>query len=123
MWLSRRNETQRRQEETAQVGRVTLPGDPAGAVLGAERRDMPVFGPGGYAWRPRAGQEILVVKAGADKEQPCAAGVREGGNLALAPGEIYIDSGGASIFLSNTGTISMWGDVLVNGKPVLVQEG
>lgn len=124
MWLSKQNETwMRRREEAVQMGRVTLSGDPAGAVLGAERRDMPVYGPGGYVWRPKAGQDVLVVKAGADGEQSCVAGARGRLDLALSPGEVYIYSGGASIFLSNTGTISLKGTVLVNGRPVMVQEG
>ena len=111
MWISRRKET--RQTERAQVGNVTVEG---------ERRDLPVYGPGGYVWRPSQGQEVLVVKAGADGEQPCVAGARGSLEVNLAPGEVYIHSGGGSIFISNGGVISMSGLVLVNGKPVLVKE-
>lgn len=77
---------------------------------------------GGYVWRPSQGQEVLVVKAGADGEQPCVAGARGSLEVNLAPGEVYIHSGGGSIFISNGGVISMSGLVLVNGKPVLVKE-
>ena len=120
MWISRRKET--RQTERAQVGNVTVEGRLVGAMLDGERRDLPVYGPGGYVWRPSQGQEVLVVKAGADGEQPCVAGARGSLEVNLAPGEGYIHSGGGSIFISNGGGISMSGLVLVNGKPVLVKE-
>lgn len=122
MWISRRNGTGSQRKESAQVGHVTVEGDLTGAMLDGERRGMPVYGPGGYVWRPSQGQEILVVKAGADGEQPCVAGARGGPEMNLAPGEVYIHSGGASILISNGGVISMSGLVLVNGKPVLVKE-
>ncbi len=122
MWLSRRTEAGRRREAAVQVGSVTLPGDPAGAVLDGERRDMPVYGPGGCVWRPAQGQEVLVVKAGTDGEQPCVAGVRCRADWNLAPGELLLYSGGASVYLSNSGVIAMSGDVRVNGKRVVVEE-
>ena len=50
MWISRRKET--RQTERAQVGNVTVEGRLVGAMLDGERRDLPVYGPGGYVWRP-----------------------------------------------------------------------
>ena len=50
------------------------------------------------------------------------AGARGSLEVNLAPGEVYIHSGGGSIFISNGGVISMSGLVLVNGKPVLVKE-
>ena len=46
MWISRRKET--RQTERAQVGNVTVEGRLVGAMLDGERRDLPVYGPGGY---------------------------------------------------------------------------
>ena len=109
MWLSRRTEAGRRREAAVQVGSVTLPGDPAGAVLDGERRDMPVYGPGGCVWRPAQGQEVL-------------AGVRCRADWNLAPGELLLYSGGASVYLSNSGVIAMSGDVRVNGKRVVVEE-
>ena len=87
MWISRRKET--RQTERAQVGNVTVEGRLVGAMLDGERRDLPVYGPGGYVWRPSQGQEVLVVKAGADGEQPCVAGARGSLEVNLAPGEVY----------------------------------
>ena len=123
MWMTERGGKRRETKEAARVGSVTLPGDPAGAVLDGERRELPVFGPGGYVWRPVQGQQVLVITAGPDGEQPCVAGMRDGIEWALAPGEVLIYSGGASILLRNDGLISILGTVLINGKAVMVEEG
>lgn len=52
MWISEQGRRRAEPDGTALVGRVTLPGDPAGVYLAGERRELPVFGPGGYVWRP-----------------------------------------------------------------------
>ena len=62
-------------EAAADLGLVTLGGDPAGVYLGGERRWVAVCAPGGYQWRPRTGDQVLVVKAGDQREIPCLAGV------------------------------------------------
>ena len=50
MWLSQKRPE--RWESPAQVGVVTLEGDPAAVYQSGERRDLPVFAPGGYCWCP-----------------------------------------------------------------------
>ena len=70
MWTAERNRNPRSGEPAAELGRVTLGGDPAGVSLGGERRWIGVYGPGGYSWRPTAGDKVLVLKAGADGETP-----------------------------------------------------
>ena len=50
MWISEQGRRRAEPDGTALVGRVTLPGDPAGVYLAGERRELPVFGPGGYVW-------------------------------------------------------------------------
>lgn len=115
MWLSQKRAE--RWESPAQVGVVTLEGDPAAVYQSSERRDLPVFAPGGYCWRPALGAEVLVLKTGAQGEGACVAGTRITANV--APGEVRIQSeGGASITLGADGTIRLEGDVLVNGVPL-----
>ena len=116
MWISRQGMSRDGRQEAARVGVVSLPGDPAAVLLDGERRQVPVFAPGGYQWQPMRGERVLVVKAGPDGEQPCAAGVR---------GEVVLYSGGgaASIRIRNDGVISMSGTVFVNGLPVMVEGG
>lgn len=123
MWISEQNRRKDESEGTALVGQVTLPGDPAGVYLAGERRDLPVFGPGGYVWRPEREDQVLVLKTGRAGEQPCVAGVRGKPDWELAPGEVYLHCGAASIHLRSDGVIAMRGTVLVNGLPVMVEEG
>ena len=99
-----------------------MPGDPAGVYLAGERRELPVFGPGGYVWRPEEGEQVLVLKTGQAGEAPCVAGQACGQDWNLAAGEVLIYSGSASVRIGGGG-IRLTGDVLVNGKPVLTGEG
>lgn len=116
MWLSQQRAEVRREETTAETGPVTLGGDPAGVYLSGERRGLPVFSPGGYQWRPAAGQEVLVLKAGADRESPCVVGVRQTGTP--EPGETYLFSqgGASSIRLRPDGLLNLAGRICVNGE-------
>ena len=115
MWTSERR-LERRAEESAALGQVTLGGDPAGVFLGGERRWLPVYSPGGYCWRPALGAEVLVLKTGAQGEGACVAGTRTQADV--KPGEVRIQAeGGASITLGRDGTIRLEGTVLVNGAP------
>ena len=61
MWISEQNRRLRAEEPAAQLGRVTLGGDPAAVDLGGERRQLAVYAPGGYAWRPAPGDRVLVL--------------------------------------------------------------
>ena len=120
MWIAERE--RRRAEESraaALVGQVTLDGDPAGVYLDGERRDLPVFGPGGYVWRPAAGQQVLVIKAGQQGEAPCVAGALCGEQWQLEPGEVLIHNGEASIRLRMDGTVAVTGSMTLNGRAVM----
>ena len=66
MWTAERNRNVRSGEPAAELGCVTLGGDPAGVSLGGERRWIGVYGPGGYSWRPTSGDKVLVLKTGAE---------------------------------------------------------
>ena len=113
MWIADRREN-RRTEESAALGQVTLGGDPAGVFAGGERRWMPVYSPGGYRWRPRAGEKVLVVRAGEERESPCVAGVRqEAGEL--EPGEVRLTGGSGGVRLYSGG-VALTGGVTVNGQ-------
>ena len=72
MWISEQGRRRPQADGTALVGQVTLPGDPAAVYLDGERRELPVYGPGGYIWRPAKDQQVLVLKTGAAGEAPAA---------------------------------------------------
>ena len=115
MWLSQQRREMTRRENPAETGKVTLEGDPAGVYLSGERRNVCVYSPGGYQWAPAQGQDILVLKVGADGESPCAVGVRQ--QSELAPGEVCVSNadGQASMHLTQDGTLALQGQVTVNG--------
>lgn len=121
MWMAEQHR-RRKPEDGARIGCVTLAGDPAGVCLDGERRELPVFGPGGYLWRPAREDQVLVIKTGTDGEAPCVAGKRNEGAETLGEGEVLICSSGASIRLGRDGTVSIAGRVLVNGKEIMTRE-
>ena len=114
MWISDRRRTTPSREAVADLGQVTLSGDPAGVFLGGERRWLPVFAPGGYRWRPQVGQQVLVLKAGLEGEAPCVAGVQQPQD-GLEPGEIRL-SGGSGELRLNSGGVALSGPVTINGQ-------
>ena len=87
MWTSERNGKRPIGEAPAELGTVTLGGDPAGISMGGERRWLPVFTPGGYSWRPTVGDKVLVLKTGSQKENPCIVGMQQQADD-LGPGEV-----------------------------------
>ena len=119
MWLSQRKSKTKDSGLTPQVGRVTLEEKEIGVWADGERRELPVFGPGGYHWRPCVDQEVLVLKTGGAGEAPCVAGARS--DTDLEPGEVCIRArGGAAITLRGNGTIWLEGKVMINGVPLAV---
>ena len=116
MWMARPRGKDLLEEPVAQGGQVTLAGSPAGVVLEGERRNLPLFGPGGYRWAPGRGDQVLVVKTGPE-ESPALVGVRQ--EEALEPGEVYLSvAEGAGIRLKPDGTIALTGKITVNGQEV-----
>lgn len=124
MWLSSRARARHGPEDVAEVGRVTLEGDPAGVYLSSERRSLPLFGPGGYFWRPTKDQEVLVLKTGRDGESPCIVGARCGDpGVVLSPGEALITNGAqtAAVWLRDDGSVEIsGGSMTFNGRGLML---
>lgn len=114
MWTSERNRNPRVGDPAAELGTVTLGGDPAGVSLGGERRWLTVYGPGGYSWRPTVGDRVLVLKAGAEGEAPCILGTTQKGD-GLKPGEVRLSGGDSAVHLGQS-RLSLSGQVYVNGE-------
>ena len=98
MWTSQRDRNLRVQEPAAEMGTITMGGDPAGVSLGGERRWLNVYGPGGYSWRPTSGDKVLVLKAGAEGESPCILGTTQDAED-LKPGEVRLTGMECSLHL------------------------
>ncbi len=115
MWTSGKGRPLAVQEPEAELGTVTLGGDPAAVLVGGERRTLPVYSPGGYCWRPAPGDRVLVLKTGSEREEPCVVGkVQTGG--ALAPGEVRLSGGGAAAVHVTGAAVDLLGQVRVNGR-------
>lgn len=68
MWLAKQQKRET-EEVLPAVGAVTIGGDAPAVELDSERRDLAVYAPGGYRWRPTPGQKVLVLKA----DEGCAS--------------------------------------------------
>ena len=113
MWLARQRASERKREAVSEEGSVTA-GSPTSVYLEGERRNVPVFGPGGYCWRPGSGQAVLVLKTGEEGEQPCVLGCRVE-DRKLQPGEVSVFAGGSEVRLKENGEVALTGTVTVNG--------
>ena len=77
---------------------------------------MPLYAPGGYHWRPAAGQELLVIKTGEEGELPCTVGCRaEKPPVSLKSGEVALSAGKSSLVLRNEGKTEVNGGLAVAG--------
>ena len=124
-WLRRTEEPQ----ETAQTesGTVTIGGSAAGVLSRAEERNIPLAAPGGYAWRPKNGERVLVIKGGTLGEERYVAGSLDAAreDMELGDGEvcIYAEGGGASITLRRNGHVEIEGNLFINGAMYVPSEG
>lgn len=111
MWLSEQF-CESAPAETSGFGEVTISGRKAAAkAADREQRLLPLISPGGYAWLPDAGEQVLVLRDGA----PCIIGRTQPELQRLMPGEAMLYAGDSSIVLRKDGTIEITGRVLVNG--------
>ena len=113
-------------EEGAELGVVTIGGNPAAVETRGEVRNLPVYGPGGYLWAPANGAAVLVVKGGPGGEEQCVAGTRPAkAPVNVLPGEVCLyGPGGNSVYLRQDGSVeirggkvSISGELEINGQP------
>ena len=122
-WLRRTEEPQ--ETTNAESGTVTIGGSTAGVLSRGEERNVPLASPGGYAWRPKNGERVLVIKGGPGGEEQCVCGGKQAEvPKGMQPGEVYIyGPKGSNVYLQKDGTIeltgriSIRGQLLINGQP------
>lgn len=115
MWLSEQRGKKSAGEAPAEWGPVTV-GQPPAVYLAGERRQVPLCCPGGYAWRPRVGEQVMVLKAGAEGEQPTILGVEQGWDNDLDPGQVRFGSEKCQVVCGER--VEIKGEVVVNGEPL-----
>ena len=115
MWLGKRTVQSRRGRQT-DVGLVTIGGSGAGVYTNLEKRQVAAYAPGGYFWVPKAGKNMLLVRA-ADGESCIAGAEQTDCPRALTAGEVFImsDQDAAHIFIQNGGSIQVLGSMTVDG--------
>lgn len=117
MWLSKQQK-QTAAGWAAETGAVTIPGETVAVELDGERRGLTVYGPGGYRWRPAAGDKVLVFKTG---DGLCVAGIPA--DTSLEEGEVGLfAAGGAAVTLKKDGRVVLDGEVTVNGSFSVAEE-
>ena len=116
MWTSSQTKaTRSRPDSAAALGTVTSGGPEVGVFLGAERRRLPILAPGGYRWRPSVGDQVLVLKTGADGQSPFVLAGLQPVQDDLMPGEVELAGPGCSLRLDGSGSVILSGTVMVNG--------
>lgn len=119
MWTaSQMREAKTETRDSAVLGTVTASGTENGVFLGTERRHLPVMAPGGYRWQPRAGETVLVLKAGDRAELPCILACQPSDDTALQPGEVELTGPACSVKLAQNGAVCVQGTLMVNGRPL-----
>ena len=122
MWIGKQmaDAARRAREESAaaELGITSIGGAGTAVVSRGEERALPVYGPGGMLWLPRTGDTVLVIKGGSGREECCVAGAAQTrAPEGMAPGEVRLYSGGASLTLRNDGRIEVVGELIINGEP------
>ena len=115
MWTSKQSkQTVDALPSSADMGVVTSGGALCGVYMGTERRWLGVLGPGGCRWRPKVGQQVLVLKTGQQEEDACVLAAQQE-ESSLQPGEVELYADGCGVKLTRTGAVELTGQVLVNG--------
>ena len=119
MWIGRKiaDSTRAREDSTAaDLGITTIGGSAAAVETRGEDRGLPVYGPGGYCWQPKAGDKVLVIKGGVTGAEQCVAAAEQGETPeGMEPGDVCIRSGDASLYLHSDGRIDLNGALYING--------
>lgn len=122
MWLSQRLRERKEERGAGELGVVSIGGSEPAVLSCGEERALPVLSPGGYCWRPRSGETVLVVKGGALGTERYLVGRVQQPDETVEPGEVRIVSDGASIRLCANGRIELTGTLYINGEPYMPGE-
>ena len=107
MWLSEQFAAAPAAEAPG-LGEVTVGAQRAAVMTsGHEKRLLPVISPGGFAWTPAPGEQVLV------QGEWVTGRVQD---RAPEPGEVLLYAGQSAIRLCPDGTIRITGQVLLNGE-------
>lgn len=115
MWISQQGRCAGTREHDARMAVVTAQGEQAGVYVDGHQRWLSVAAPGGYRWKPQNGQQVIVIKSGADAEMTHILAQQETDENDLEPGEVELYGRGCSVKLDTEGRVRLQGTLLVNG--------
>lgn len=115
MWTAKQTKTTGKSSSAAHMGVVTAGGIRSDVYLGSQRCWLPVLAPGGYRWRPGAGEQVLVLKTGEQGESTCVLARQEEPGAELQPGEVELYAPSCALKLTRDGRVDVCGRVYVNG--------
>lgn len=102
-------------DSSVRLGEVTLCGSENGVLTEAEQRGLPMCAPGGYVWRPRSGQQVILLKTG-DGTPLIAGALSEDSSDDLLAGEMQlVIPGSCSLTLKNDGRVLISGNLEITG--------
>ena len=116
MWISRKmSEASHGGDSYASLGQITIGGEETGVLTESEKRNIPVVSAGGFSWRPKTGQDVLLIQT--DEGEKVITGVlHQGSGTALQDGEVEICSDGAAITIGNNGIVTVLGNLKLEGN-------
>ena len=97
MWLSKKTGSPEPPDSGVTIGRVTLAEKELAVWADGELRGLPVYSPAGICWRPKTGDEVLILKSG---NEAVIAGTR---SPIPSPGQLSLGSGAARLTLYDGG--------------------
>lgn len=114
MWLS---ENMKKKEAFgfAEEAVVTVAETETAVLSDGEKRGVKTVYPGGFVWRPKRGDELLVMKD-ADGGSIAIGTVKDNISQTIEPGEAMVFTSAGYIHLKNSGEILLSGDLTVTGK-------
>jgi len=105
----------------AEVGQVSLAGGTVAVVTQNEQRELRMALPGGFSWRPKTGQRVLVLHSG--EGESIVVGVLPETENTETPGAVELAGEGCVLRLGADGTvtlsgsrISLTGPLYINGE-------
>lgn len=115
MWISQQGRCAGTREHDTHMAVVTAQGERTGVYMDGHQRWLPVAAPGGYRWKPQNGQQVIVIKSGADGEAAHVLARPDVECDELKPGEVELYGPGSSVKLDREGRVRLQGTVTVNG--------
>lgn len=121
MWLSEQTARKPEAASGGELGVVTIGGAKSAVEAGSEVRGLPVAGPGGVLWMPERDTEVVTLECGGETVVLGTVGTTP--PPGMEPGDVYLSTRNAAIFLKGNGEIILKGKVKIEGGFSVTETG